>query len=176
MSENGGTLMDVFAGDNDMRDKYLAHLSHTKKCNTGQSFDNCFHNGTNGSMKYLNGSPVTNWGNNAGAILNNGALLRIWSNITCSNIQDNITRCGVIFIDVNGWKAPNTVGKDIYYFHVTKTGLKPYGAQGDGHANTCVSTSNGFGCAGALFNGELVYFGGLKPSARLSLRGLNLFK
>lgn len=56
--------------------------------------------------------------------------------------------CGVIYIDVNGAKEPNTWGKDVYQFWVTKTGVYPCGSNGD--AMTCTTSGAGTGCAATV--------------------------
>ncbi|MCK7516072.1 MAG: hypothetical protein MZV70_76925 [Desulfobacterales bacterium] len=77
------------------------------------------------------------------------------SSADCNYMRGTIATCGGIAIDVNGWKAPNTMGKDVYLFHVTKTGLKPSGIPGDGYENTYWRPlSNGYGCAEHYLKGK----------------------
>lgn len=37
--------------------------------------------------------------------------------------------CGFIYVDVNAFKRPNTIGKDIFGFYLTKEGVFPIGSQ-----------------------------------------------
>ena len=37
--------------------------------------------------------------------------------------------CGILYVDIDGVKGPNTFGKDYFSFHVAKSGIYPYGAQ-----------------------------------------------
>jgi len=40
--------------------------------------------------------------------------------------------CGSIGVDLNGFKGPNTVGKDIYWGYITEDGsFEPFGKQND---------------------------------------------
>jgi len=55
--------------------------------------------------------------------------------------------CADIFIDVNGFKPPNTVGKDIFGIRVSDTRVMPYGTAGDEFVGTCVATGTGYGCS-----------------------------
>ena len=49
-------------------------------------------------------------------------------------------------MDINGFKPPNTIGRDIYLMILTKDRLLPVGITGDG-ANDCNSSGAGYGCA-----------------------------
>ena len=71
--------------------------------------------------------------------------------------------CGNIFADINGNKPPNTFGKDIFVFHLTKYGIIPNGTQSDnsfkGFCNlTSIGTMGGYGCtAWVIYNENLDY-------------------
>lgn len=57
----------------------------------------------------------------------------------------NLTTFFYFFVDVNGDKAPNTLGKDIFIFVETSDGLKPAGA--DNNSADCGNGSAGTECA-----------------------------
>ena len=68
--------------------------------------------------------------------------------------SDTAVTCGDFAVDINGINTePNTFGKDIFYFDVTKNGIKPQGREErrpfDDYCNmTKTSTDfNGYGCA-----------------------------
>ncbi|MFH0702425.1 MAG: type II secretion system protein [bacterium] len=152
-ADNGGSLKGVFPNNNAMRDKYKQYLNTVKSCDAGQAFGNCWHN--DGSLKWLNGSPITGWNDNAGMILNNGVLLYFGiSSPSCTALSGTLLSCGFILIDVNGWKVPNTIGKDIYGIRVQETGIKPMGTKGESYENTCTSSNNGLGCAAKVLMGQ----------------------
>ncbi|MFH0702151.1 MAG: type II secretion system protein [bacterium] len=155
MTDNGNSLKDVFPYSNTMRDKYKEYLNTLKSCDKGQSFGNCWHN--SGSFKYLNGNPITGWGDKAGIVLNNGTLLRFQvDSSNCTALAGTVPYCGFISIDVNGWQSPNVLGKDIYHIWVQENGIKPRGTKGDTYENTCNTTSvyAGTGCAAKVLMGQ----------------------
>jgi len=63
------------------------------------------------------------------------------------------TRCAWIQVDVNGFKPPNILGKDVFAFSLTANLLLPSGAQGlSAPETTCIigstdSANTGHGCA-----------------------------
>ena len=68
--------------------------------------------------------------------------------------SDTAVTCGDFAVDINGINTePNTFGKDIFYFDVTKNGIKPQASEErrpfDDYCNmTKTSTDfNGYGCA-----------------------------
>ena len=56
-------------------------------------------------------------------IINDGMILMF----AAGSINANNTFIGV---DVNGFKRPNRLGKDVFYFVLSKYGLQPYGGPG----------------------------------------------
>jgi len=99
------------------------------------------------SIKYLNNNP---WGNRSAntnaAILNDGTLLYFVSyGSNCTTPFAGIgTACGWIVADINGFKDPNTFGRDVFYFLATRTSVYPYGT---GSATDCTLAGNGQKCA-----------------------------
>lgn len=60
--------------------------------------------------------------------------------------------CGAVFMDINGGKQPNTIGKDIFAFIITPFAVKP------NIGDTCNKNSTGFGCSGYILkNGNMDY-------------------
>ena len=55
--------------------------------------------------------------------------------------------CASISVDVNGEKAPNQIGRDVFIFALKETGLYPQGCDSD----YCVGTE-GYGCACKVLN------------------------
>lgn len=54
---------------------------------------------------------------------------------------------GFINVDINGDKTPNTLGKDVFQFYVTKYGLVPLGIAEDTHYPLSTCFDLGSGCA-----------------------------
>jgi prepilin-type N-terminal cleavage/methylation domain-containing protein len=146
MQDNGGTLKSLCTSTNDMRNKYSAYLNYTKNCSSGSSDGNCWHK--SGEFYFINGTPITWWGDSAGTILSNGAMIRYQGCIAnCDSAQGNVYRCAWMDIDVNGFKGPNRLGKDILSLHILENTIKPFGTQGDGLENSCVISGVGQGCS-----------------------------
>ena len=98
-----------------------------------------------------------------------GSVVRstfITENVSCiEGSRQNDNMCGDFFLDVNGDKKPNTLGKDIFAFKILKDGIIPYGTKGSSNRSfetSCNMTSsneaNGFGCtAWVLLNDNMDY-------------------
>ncbi|MFH0702740.1 MAG: prepilin-type N-terminal cleavage/methylation domain-containing protein [bacterium] len=151
MADNGNSLKGVFTDNNTMKNKYAQYLNTFKSCNNGQVAGNCWHK-NDGSSKQLNGIPAS-WTNLPGIILN-GTLVLFWGgNSTCTTLNGTVPYCGLITIDINGFKGPNIIGKDIYYIYIQENDIKPWGTKGDGYENTCIIASGGWGCAAKVLKG-----------------------
>lgn len=79
---------------------------------------------------------------------------------TCTFTENG--QCGVIIVDVNGIKPPNTIGKDYFRFQVTKNGIMPTGTQKDNNTtfeDRCVKQgADGWGCAAwVIYNENMDY-------------------
>ena len=69
--------------------------------------------------------------------------------------------CAMIWVDVNGNKAPNQVGVDAFRFYIAKKGIIPAGTPDDSDnlfEDTCNLNGQGDGCAAwVIFNGNMDY-------------------
>jgi type II secretory pathway pseudopilin PulG len=145
-SDNAGTFVGFITGDDNTMLYLLApYLNITKQCLKPNTIGVCWHQAN--TWNYLNGNTAdgTYSGevpyNGAGAILANGTLLKFYTYGNCSAVN-----CGSILVDVNGFKKPNIMGKDIFMIYLTLNSIKPFGYQGDGYQNTCTTSSSGMGC------------------------------
>lgn len=145
--DNAGSLKGIFTSQNGVRDSYAKYLTYTKSCDSGQTMGNCWH-AQDGSSKWLNGTPATGETNLTGLILTNGALVYMgWESTNCTKLDGTLETCAFIAVDVNGWKKPNTYGRDIFWIHVLENGIKPYGVIGDAWQNDCDPEDDGIGCS-----------------------------
>lgn len=115
--------------------------------------------GTNGygcsydSATYLNNQSSNSYTNWSKVILLNGVAIYMYdTSPTCTGyrVQDNAKDCAVVFVDINGLKSPNQLGRDTFRFTLTKKGILPSGGQGPyyKHENSCSNTNfTGYGCA-----------------------------
>ena len=139
-NESGGTLANVFTGadanvmSNSMINAYAAHLSYIKKCDSAISNtpegSQCWHE--NDKWYWLSGKKDDeNVG--AGLVLSNGSLfVETLLFPACTwGVSPKGDACGYGTVDVNGFKSPNMIGKDIFSFYITNPGvIVPMGAQG----------------------------------------------
>lgn len=88
--------------------------------------------------------------------------------------------CGSILVDVNGFKGPNTFGKDTFFFYITNRGIIPGGSKQESDTyfsfqngckiNTCTETTScGYGCTSWVLENENEDY--IKCSANLSWNG-----
>lgn len=164
--DNGGDLAGVFPGSNDIfRDGFQPYLNYTKLCNQGMPTgpNGCWHDAT--SFYKLSGTAYnTDWTSTSRMVLSNGTLLLFaFNSPSCTgNLSPNNDECGTIRADINGFKGPNKVGKDIFGLYVLKNGnVIPYGTPGDAYygdpANYSCNvkqypTTYGWDCAADFLN------------------------
>lgn len=146
MLDNGGTLLGTFPDyRTSFKSEYVKYLSYTKNCNASYSNGNCWHK--NWEYYFLNGTKIA-WEDVSGIILSNGSLLRFDGRsgesencITTKNSNAFQGICGWINVDVNGFKGPNTLGKDIFDVYILKDRILPFGVPNDGEL--CSGTGRG---------------------------------
>jgi prepilin-type N-terminal cleavage/methylation domain-containing protein len=95
-------------GRNSFMNGWLPYLAVTKKC-TGARI---IHDGCHTiNFQALNGATIPNYNSiGAGVILNDGTLINFYSGVCTGNLCTDSN----LFIDVNGAKKPNIVGKDVF--------------------------------------------------------------
>jgi len=135
--ENGGSLKGVFSISStysveQTRTEYLKHLKYVKTCDTTEILGNCWYSGyakrwDTGEIfsgTFLGNEPA--WWSAAAArsvILANGTA--IYFQNAGALLCDSSTACQRMFVDTNGLKEPNTMGKDIYYFFIYDDRVDP---------------------------------------------------
>ncbi|OGI02044.1 MAG: hypothetical protein A2Y25_04090 [Candidatus Melainabacteria bacterium GWF2_37_15] len=126
------------AGYQQMWDALKPYLRIIKDCGTAAS-QGCYPPGV--MYKLLNGSDyyVVDNSSYAKAQLADGSSLRVGlygGNCTTDYSRSNQTplryTCGYIGIDINGYKGPNQLGRDVFYWWITKAGtVIPVGTSDD---------------------------------------------
>jgi len=165
MLDNGGTLAGAFenggVGDSPLRDKFLEYIPAAKVCPEGE-VGTCWHKDK--VVRYL--SPAKGYSYDrsvyANAILSSGALVSFMVNDPfCNDIDYGhpgetdpkfFNTCGTIWIDVNGFKGPNVIGKDVFTVKVRRNGIVPggYGINPKSSNWQCKVTDTGEHCASAV--------------------------
>lgn len=114
--DGGGSLIGSFTSTIVMKDKYANYLSVVKNCNNASS-NGCWHK--TDEWQAWDGTLRTGTGD-AGLMLNNGTIMFFtWTSASCSN-NASLKICGDIYLDVNGFKKPNIIGKDIFAVSITE--------------------------------------------------------
>ncbi|MDD3150006.1 MAG: prepilin-type N-terminal cleavage/methylation domain-containing protein [Candidatus Gastranaerophilales bacterium] len=135
MQENGGSYKYTFGrvddiGSEDFKNAFMEKMNYIKNCSgtstmggsgDGASVEGCWHRAN--EYSYLKGTLYTTDKDDPGLILNSGTLIRFrYYKPDCS---DTANRCAIITVDINGFKKPNIIGKDIFQINVYENSLKP---------------------------------------------------
>lgn len=141
-TDNGTGLISWYPDDASVRDALGNYLQYTKTCEMGRGdnldYGGCWHYMDNTS-KCINGNagPINWWSGDVGAVLADGTLVTFWDK-------------GLLFIDVNGRKGPNTVGKDIFgiafddnKMYPSLDAITPYNASSSSNGGTACGWGNG---------------------------------
>lgn len=160
-SENGGSLKNActhvgFVADSQcLMNLFKDHLNVQKYClSVGGTFRDCWFKSTpsieshqmDGTSDYVVWSPGY-----PGMILNDGTLVVFYGgNASCTGISRIDNECVMAVLDINGFKLPNVIGKDIFTIHIYDNKIEPGGAQNTDYSNDCSPnppSGTGYGCA-----------------------------
>lgn len=163
LSENGFTAKDLFTGDKlgstILATKLAEKMKFSKTCDgsatqggtgSGSSVEGCWHAAN--KWRYLYGATKFAY-DFPGAIALNGRLMTFEITKTdCSTSWGTATRCGAIFVDANGFKGPNQIGKDIFSAILLENRIVPNGTYASLPDTTCIegstaTTNTGDGCS-----------------------------
>lgn len=132
------------------------HLKITKRCPaSGRCFSSDTYKTLNPNVIWVAQPDSSNY---ASAQLPNG--LAFWVYIAsndCTIIRGNTKTlssiCGYVGVDLNGYKKPNQLARDTFYFYAGKYGIVPIGIKDDTNytlSNHCKTSSqnvrNGYAC------------------------------
>lgn len=144
--------------DDSFANLYSSYLKNIKTCLNSTTIGNCWNK--DNTWKSLHGDPQVSDDNDAGMILTDGTFLSMdldSSNNCTGDYTDtnyypagSFLACGYILVDVNGFKGPNVIGKDIYRIWVMEDGIKPGGtalASQNIEHHPCTTSHTGWACA-----------------------------
>lgn len=139
---NRGTGLNLFTSHGTIVALYGNHLNYIRKCSSASDLG-CWHLA---SEWYNLDGTTRDYTYGYGFLLTNGALVGMRSETAdCTYNVIGTPICGSIYIDVDGFKGPNTIGKDIYVVWIQERILRPAGSN-DIYIDTCAGT-RGFGCS-----------------------------
>ena len=168
VAENGEIIPSALGSNNTEVTKTLGEM-FAKQLNTqkicGMSTDgDCFFEG---ESKLIRGSSYINLNNNRYSfkiMLSDGMSVSFFKLFPNSYRSSGDTEplshvIADIYVDINGHKEPNTFGKDLFQFYVTKYGVLPAGTSDDRGFSRSTCRSEGFGCtAWVLEKGNVDYW------------------
>jgi len=163
---DGITMDTVFAGNSQQAptlNKMSSKLNIVKNCGTGQG---CFPDVMYKNLNSANFVNINTYTGSGKAILADGSLI-VSTDYSgdCNNNYSNgagaasplYKSCGFIWVDIDGFKGKSQMGRDVFFFWVTRTGVFPFGSYNDVFQD-CVITGIGYGCASkVLLEGKINY-------------------
>lgn len=148
--DNGGSITgSLFVAGNsntNIMNTLSTKLNFVKNCGTNSG---CLYS----SAQYLlsgnaySANTETSYASWGKAVLADGTLLRLNTyNNDCAYSEGALVSviCANVDVDINGMSGPNTVGRDVFSFWVTKDGIMPKGSK---DLQDCITTTNGWGCS-----------------------------
>jgi len=153
--DNAGTLKDAFTNSDELRDTIMQYMIKAAKQDDieVEGEGHLWH--ADGEFYRYEGTPW-DWSfvnNHSNALLPNGMLVSFYlrsssceyAGLACNNQVTKYFKrtCGDMFIDVNGRRGPNTVGKDIFFIAILDTEILPGGHHWDYSPayTTCLETN-----------------------------------
>lgn len=139
-------------------DLYAAKLNVIKNCGTGAGCLYATPVYYPGGSSQLTANFYSNYRTYGSMLLADGSLMQIVnSQHNCGTSYGSgplVNTCGYIYIDINGAKGPNTVGKDFFLFWITKKGIYPAGIY-ESPSYSCDGTTyaTSMGCTATVLAG-----------------------
>ena len=150
------------AGDDlEMMEKFGKYLKYQKTCGRNKG---CFPNVT---YKSVTGNGYSKWEDDttdrSRAILTDGTLIMFNKSAMWGGNKGNYLYAQ-IYVDINGFKGPNQLGKDFFYFYISPEKIVPAGAKALEEKNedqkftkNCIQ-QNGYTCAAwVIYNENMDY-------------------
>ncbi len=155
--ESGYPVGDyTFMEDDAFFENFAREISYIKKCTA--SNQGCF---TSDSIKALNGNDWSNYDRKNSLVAADGITYGWHNGQYCTgkglSTEDQNNCIGRFIVDVNGQKAPNKFGRDVFFFGVINDrGIIPAGDANN--SADCKKGSNGITCAAkVLREGKIKY-------------------
>lgn len=159
LNDEGGSDTLQAGNDLEMMEKFGKYLKYQKTCGRNKG---CFPNVT---YKSVTGNGYNKWEDDttyrSRAILTDGTLIMFNFNALVNN-SDNFY--AQIYVDINGFKGPNQLGRDFFYFYISPEKIVPGGAKvleaifpDQKFDENCIQ-QNGYACAAwVIYNENMDY-------------------
>lgn len=159
LNDEGGSDTLQAGDDLEMMEKFGKYLKYQKTCGRNKG---CFPNVT---YKSVTGNDYSKWEDDttdrSRAILTDGTLIMFNFNALKNN-SDNFY--AQIYVDINGFKGPNQLGRDFFYFYISPEKIVPGGAKvletifpDQKFDENCIQ-QNGYACAAwVIYNENMDY-------------------
>ena len=150
LNDEGGSDTLQAGDDLEMMEKFGKYLKYQKTCGRNKG---CFPNVT---YKSVTGNGYSKWEDDttdrSRAILTDGTLIMFNKSAMWGGNEGNYLYAQ-IYVDINGFKGPNQLGRDFFYFYISPEKIVPAGAKALEEKNedqkftkNCIQ-QNGYACA-----------------------------
>lgn len=160
LNDEGGSDTLQAGDDLEMMEKFGKYLKYQKTCGRNKG---CFPNVT---YKSVTGNGYNKWEDDttdrSRAILTDGTLIMF--NKSAMRVGEGNYLYAQIYVDINGFKGPNQLGRDFFYFYISPEKIVPAGAkaleeknEGQKFTKNCIQ-QNGYACAAwVIYNENMDY-------------------
>ena len=161
LNDEGGSDTLQAGDDLEMMEKFGKYLKYQKTCGRNKG---CFPNVT---YKSVTGNGYSKWEDDttdrSRAILTDGTLIMFNKSALWRGNEGNYLYAQ-IYVDINGFKGPNQLGRDFFYFYINPEKIVPAGAKALEEKNedqkftkNCIQ-QNGYTCAAwVIYNENMDY-------------------
>ena len=161
LNDEGGSDTLQAGDDLEMMEKFGKYLKYQKTCGRNKG---CFPNVT---YKSVTGNGYNKWEDDttdrSRAILTDGTLIMFNKSAMWGGNEGNYLYAQ-IYVDINGCKGPNQLGRDFFYFYISPEKIVPAGAKALEEKNedqkftkNCIQ-QNGYACAAwVIYNENMDY-------------------
>lgn len=161
LNDEGGSDTLQAGDDLEMMEKFGKYLKYQKTCGRNKG---CFPNVT---YKSVTGNGYSKWEDDttdrSRAILTDGTLIMFNKSAMWGGNEGNYLYAQ-IYVDINGFKGPNQLGRDFFYFYINPEKIVPAGAkaleeknEGQKFTKNCIQ-QNGYACAAwVIYNENMDY-------------------
>ena len=160
LNDEGGSDTLQAGDDLEMMEKFGKYLKYQKTCGRNKG---CFPNVT---YKSVTGNGYSKWEDDttdrSRAILTDGTLIMFNKSAMWGYEGNDLY--AQIYVDINGFKGPNQLGRDFFYFYINPEKIVPAGAKALEEKNedqkftkNCIQ-QNGYTCAAwVIYNENMDY-------------------